>query len=130
MSFVEVVKVSDVPEGSMKHVEAGGKEILLANVNGKFYAVSDRCGHQSARLSMGKLRENIVTCPLHFSRFDITTGKIISGPVEQQIPGFEKCPETVQKYAMRVAELMSPVKTYDLPTYKVRVERENLWVDV
>ncbi len=51
--LVEVAKVSELPAGCMKHVEAGGKEILVANVNGKYYAVSDRCGHQSSGLSMG-----------------------------------------------------------------------------
>lgn len=130
MSFVEVMKASEIPAGTMKHVEAGGKEILVANVNGKYYAVSDRCGHQSSRLSMGKLRENIVTCPLHFSRFDVTTGKKMSGPVEQQVTGVEKCPESVQKYAMRVVELMAPVKTYDLPTFQVRVEEDRLEIYV
>jgi nitrite reductase/ring-hydroxylating ferredoxin subunit len=130
MSFVEVMKVNELAAGSMKHVEAGGKEILVANVNGKYYAVSDRCGHQSSRLSMGKQRDNIVTCPLHFSRFDVTTGKKLTGPVEQQIPGFEKCPESVQKYAMRVVELMAPVKTYDLPTFQVRVEEDSLQIEV
>ncbi|MFH1328172.1 MAG: Rieske 2Fe-2S domain-containing protein [Candidatus Bathyarchaeota archaeon] len=64
MSFLEVAKVAEIPAGSMKHVEANGKEILIANVDGKFYAVSDRCGHMNARLSMGGLNRTIVTCPI------------------------------------------------------------------
>jgi hypothetical protein len=38
MSFVKVAKVSEIPAGTMKHIEAGGEEICIANVSGKFYA--------------------------------------------------------------------------------------------
>lgn len=59
----------------MKHVEVRGKEILIANIDGKFYALNDRCGHMNALLSMGNLaNDNIVTCPFHGARFDIISG--------------------------------------------------------
>ena len=80
MTFVEVAKVDEIATGKMKHIEVSGKEIMVANVDGKYYAVSDRCGHMNARLSMGTLAKNAVTCPLHFSRFDVTNGKVIAGP--------------------------------------------------
>jgi len=41
--FVEVAKVNEIPDGKIKHFEVDGKEVLIANVSGKFYA-SDRCG--------------------------------------------------------------------------------------
>ena len=53
--FVEVAKVNEIADGKMKHVEVYGKEALIANVGGKYYAISDRCGHMNALLSMGKL---------------------------------------------------------------------------
>ena len=43
-NFVEVARVNEIPDGKMKHVEVEGKEALIANVGGKFYAISDRCG--------------------------------------------------------------------------------------
>ena len=52
--FVEVAKVHEISDGKMKHIELEGKEVLLANIDGKFYAMSDRCGHMNALLSMGK----------------------------------------------------------------------------
>jgi len=42
---VEVAKVGELPDGSMKKVEVKGKEILVGNWEGKHYAISDRCGH-------------------------------------------------------------------------------------
>ena len=81
--------------GKMKQVEVNGKEIMLVNVEGKIYAISDRCGHMTARLSTGTLDKNVMTCPQHFSRFDAITGKMVTGPVE--ITGsaniLEKCPK-------------------------------------
>ena len=50
----------------MKHVEVKGKEIVIVNVGGKFYAMDDRCGHMNALLSMGSIANgSIVTCPFH-----------------------------------------------------------------
>ena len=76
--FVEVGKVSEISDGKMKHMEVDGKEVLIANVGGKFYAISDRCGHMNALLSMGNLTGNIVTCPFHGAKYDVTTGKKLS----------------------------------------------------
>jgi nitrite reductase/ring-hydroxylating ferredoxin subunit len=78
-AFVKVAKTSDVPVGKMLHVEVDGKEILIANVERKFYAVGDRCPHMNAMLSKGTLNNSIVTCPRHFSSFDLVTGKAVSG---------------------------------------------------
>ena len=59
--FADIAKVDEIPSGKIKHVEINGKEIMLANVNGKFYALDDRCGHMNALLSMGNITGNIVT---------------------------------------------------------------------
>ena len=129
ISFVEVAKVNEIPEGSMKHVEKGDKEILLANVEGKFYATSDRCGHMNARLSMGRLQGTTIICSLHASQFDITTGKKIRDPVLGPVPGANKLPE-VKKYSERVEKIIAPIKTYDIPTFEVKVEDGRILVDI
>ncbi|MGB6670877.1 MAG: Rieske 2Fe-2S domain-containing protein, partial [Candidatus Nitrosopolaris sp.] len=79
--FVEVAKISEIPSGKMKRTEVNGKEIMIANVNGKFYALTDRCGHMNALLSMGNLTGNTVTCPFHGAKFDVTTGKKLTEPI-------------------------------------------------
>jgi len=64
--YVEVAKTSEITSGKMKHVEVEGKEIVVSNVGGKYYAMDDRCGHMNALLSMGNLsNDNLVTCPFH-----------------------------------------------------------------
>ena len=46
--LLEVGKVDEIPVGKMKHIEVEGKEIVISNIGGKFYAMDDRCGHMNA----------------------------------------------------------------------------------
>jgi 3-phenylpropionate/trans-cinnamate dioxygenase ferredoxin subunit len=61
----------------MKRVVLGEQDIIIARVEGKFYAAQGRCPHMRAYLSRGKLNGTVVTCPLHGSRFDLKTGKVV-----------------------------------------------------
>jgi nitrite reductase/ring-hydroxylating ferredoxin subunit len=88
VTFLKVAKTIDIPVGKMKHMEVDGLEILIANVEGKFYAVGDRCPHLHATISEGTLNKTVVTCPRHLSTFDIVTGKAISG-VRSNLPTYD-----------------------------------------
>lgn len=61
-------------------IMVAGKEILVANVNGKHYAIPDRCTHNNGDLSKGILDGNTLTCPKHGQKFDLTTGRSIQSP--------------------------------------------------
>jgi nitrite reductase/ring-hydroxylating ferredoxin subunit len=124
--YVEVCKVSEISNGQMKHVEINGKEIVIANLNGKFYAFAERCGHMNARLSRGNINQNVVTCPFHAAKFDVTSGKKIGEPVLEIPPGMEPLPPTWQKYMETVGQEMSYIKTYDQETYEVKVEGNSI----
>lgn len=80
MAFTKVAKASEIPASSMKMIIVAGKEILVANVNGTYHAVSNRCTHNNGDLSKGILEGGVVTCPKHGQKFDLTTGKSIQGP--------------------------------------------------
>ena len=121
-SYVEVAKIDEIPPGNMKHVELDGKEIVVSNVNGKFYAMDERCGHMNARLSNGNINQNIVTCPFHAAKFDISTGKKIGEPVLEIPPDMEPLPPKWQKYMENVGKEMSYIKTYNQNTYEVTIE--------
>jgi nitrite reductase/ring-hydroxylating ferredoxin subunit len=121
-SYVEVAKIDEIPPGKMKHVELDAKEIVVSNVNGKYYAMDDRCGHMNARLSNGNTNQNIVTCAFHAAKFDITTGKKVGEPVLEIPPDMEPLPPKWQKYMENVGKEMSYIKTYDQNTYEVTIE--------
>jgi nitrite reductase/ring-hydroxylating ferredoxin subunit len=124
-AFVEVAKLDEVPAGKMKHIELNGKEIMIVNLDGKFYALNDRCSHTNAPLSMGHIQDSILTCPMHGARFDITTGKKVSDP---KMPSFniDSLPVNMQKYMEYVGQLLSRIKTYDQDSYEVRVEGNSI----
>ncbi|HEX2614964.1 MAG TPA: Rieske 2Fe-2S domain-containing protein [Nitrososphaera sp.] len=121
--FIDASDTKDVLPGKLKHVKIEEKEILLANSDGKVYALCDRCSHMNAPLSMGTLNGKVVTCPMHGARFDVTTGKKVGEPMASDPSKFpEPVPESLQKMFARSAEIMSKVKTYDQQTYETRVE--------
>lgn len=137
MSFVRVAKIGDILPGTMKHVEIKEKELCIANVGGKFYAIGDRCGHENASLSRGKLEGTLVICPMHSSKFDVTTGKKVAGPV-LELAGiadkFSGCPEHVRKEMGEmfrgIAAAQSSIKTYDVPAYEVKTDSKDVLVNV
>jgi 3-phenylpropionate/trans-cinnamate dioxygenase ferredoxin component len=75
--YVEIGKTMDISPGMMKGVKYEGKDIIIANVAGEYYAAEGRCPHMKANLAKGKLNGAIVTCPLHGSQFDLKTGKVM-----------------------------------------------------
>ena len=125
--WLEVANVDEIPLGTMKHVEVNNREIAIANVNGKFYAIDDRCGHTSARLSSGGLRGNVVTCPLHGAQFDVTTGRKLAEPrVGGPIPDMDKLPQSFLKRIEHSAKIIAEIKTYDQRTYEISVDGKSI----
>ena len=84
-AYVRVARVSDVPPGTVRRVEVAGRRVALANVDGQFYAVDDTCTHEEASLSEGGLSGEILVCPLHGSRFNVRTGRVLSLPAVRSI---------------------------------------------
>ena len=102
MGKILVGKVSDITSGKMIMVSTDGKDILVTNVDGNYYAMDDTCTHAGASLSEGSLDGSTVTCPWHGSTWDCKTGKMIAFGVQLN----------------------------DLPSYRVTVESDEIFVEV
>src|SRR4026207_1059068 len=72
------VKVDDIPDGGMATTKLGTKEILLAKVAGKLYAIDNACGHSGYPLDRGKLDGYVVTCRWHDAQFDVRSGAVLA----------------------------------------------------
>ena len=107
MVFEKVAQTQEIPAGQMKAVKLANKDVLIANVNGQYYAIGNICTHQGGNLFKGTLQGNIVTCPRHKAQFDVTNGKVVSHP---------KMP------------LKHP-KIVDQAIYKVKVEGSDILVE-
>jgi len=87
--FVPVARAAELAPGQMKWVAVNGERLVLANVEGAYYAISDVCGHRNAPLSRGKLNGYLIECPLHFAQFDVRTGELVSGPVSTAVAVYQ-----------------------------------------
>ena len=87
--FIAVANTAEIPDGTMKCIAVDRARIVLAHVEGRFYAFSDVCGHRNAPLSRGRLDGHVVECPLHFAQFDVRSGKLVDGPVSADLPIYE-----------------------------------------
>jgi len=83
--FVDVGRVGELPPGKMRRIDLRGRRILLANVEGRLWAVDDTCTHEEASLSTGVLKGEHVKCPLHNSRFNVCTGKVMEEPAAEDL---------------------------------------------
>jgi nitrite reductase/ring-hydroxylating ferredoxin subunit len=77
MKHVASLQTTDVPAGTMKPVEVDGRDLLLAHIDGNFYAALRTCTHMGWNLCEGRLDGKVVTCPRHGARFDLTTGEAV-----------------------------------------------------
>ncbi len=102
MGKIIVGKASDFVPGKIQKVTIDGKDVLVANIDGNYYAVNDTCTHAGASLSEGSLDGHVITCGWHGAKFDCKTGKLSE----------------------------FPVKIKDLNSYKVIVESENIFVEI
>jgi nitrite reductase/ring-hydroxylating ferredoxin subunit/multimeric flavodoxin WrbA len=71
---------SEIPIGkskkfSIKTAEQKNIEIAVFNIDGRFYAISDRCIHKGGPLSKGLIDNDIVTCPWHGWKYSVKDGK-------------------------------------------------------
>lgn len=108
MEYIKVADISTLPAGKTILVTAGGKEILLANVDSTYFAIANKCTHLGGSLAKGTLEGSIVTCPKHGAQFDVRTGQAVS--------------------AAKIAFVKMPVK--DIVKYEVRVEGTDILVGI
>lgn len=77
-SSQQQIKLNEIAVGAMATTKLGDREILLANVEGRIYAMDNACGHSGYPLSQGQLDGCIVTCLWHGAKFDVRSGEVIA----------------------------------------------------
>lgn len=97
-----VDSAKNIPIGDFKHITAGGKEILVANINGIFYAINNICNHAGAELHKGIIEGTELICPRHNARWNMKNGNLIC--FTKQLKNQE--------------------------SYKIVVENDNVFVDI
>ncbi len=87
--FRAVARATEIPSGEMKLVDLDGEEVVIANVDGAFFAFGNVCTHVGGPLVEGELQGEAVTCPWHASVFNVKSGEVLKEPAEDPIPTYE-----------------------------------------
>lgn len=86
--MIKAAKIDELKPGTIKRINAEGEPMLLCNVGGEYFAVSDMCSHEDFSLSYGCLKGYDIECSLHGARFDVRTGEPTMEPAESAIATF------------------------------------------
>lgn len=84
-----VAKLSELKDGEMKQVSAGGTEILLAQLDGECHAVAAHCTHYGAPLVDGVLYGERIVCPWHHACFNVKSGDLEEPPAFDALARFD-----------------------------------------
>ncbi|MPQ96836.1 Rieske 2Fe-2S domain-containing protein [Modestobacter sp. I12A-02628] len=105
MTAVRACALADVPEGGALRVELADVDVAVVRFGGEVYAIEDLCSHADVPLSDGDVDEidgaPAIECAFHGSCFDLRTGRPTHLPA-----------------------------TAPVPVYPVRVEGDDVYVDV
>ena len=85
MGLTKVAETGEIAEGKGKAVQVGNKKIALFQIEGKYYAIDDKCTHRGGPLSEGAVDGKTVTCPWHGASFDITSGTPLTPPASAAV---------------------------------------------
>ena len=78
--LAKVATLSALPPGTGRQVHVEDRVVAIFNVGGTIHAIGGSCTHRGGPLGEGRLDGSIVTCPWHGSRFEVTTGAVLSPP--------------------------------------------------
>ncbi len=87
--FQTMAKASEIAPGEMKLVNVAGQDVVVANVEGTFFAFGNECTHVGGPLVEGELEGETVTCPWHATVFNVETGQASEGPGTNAVPTYE-----------------------------------------
>jgi nitrite reductase/ring-hydroxylating ferredoxin subunit len=85
-SFVPVMTLAEIAQGSMQTRLLEGREIVICHTREGVYALDNICTHAHARMCEGRLRATRIVCPLHGASFDIRDGKVLGPPATVPLP--------------------------------------------
>jgi NAD(P)H-dependent nitrite reductase small subunit len=80
VQFARVAGKAEIPPGTGKVVQAGGKTLAVFNCEGTFYAIDNTCKHRGGPLGEGSVSGTSVTCPWHGWEYDVRSGACAFDP--------------------------------------------------
>ena len=137
MSRHVIARADELPPGTRKRCIIDGRAVLVLNIKGELFAVSDTCPHRGASLADGVLTGHVTSdapgsytysrageilrCPWHAWEFDVRTGRSWCDPARMRL----------MQHSVSVAPGATLVEgPYKADTFAVRVEDDYVVVDL
>ncbi len=131
-----VAPAAELPAGTRLRTVIDGKPVLVLNIKGELFALSDTCPHRGASLANGILTGHVVSsepgeyvysrageilrCPWHAWEFDVRTGRSWCDPKRMRLALLDV------KISAGAALVEGP---YKAETYPVRVEDDYVVIE-
>jgi nitrite reductase/ring-hydroxylating ferredoxin subunit len=87
--FVDAMNMTALPERKLMCVEVAGQKVLLYREGERTSAIGAVCSHLGGPLQAGKVKDNCVECPWHYSQFSLVDGHVHDGPATAPVPAYE-----------------------------------------
>jgi nitrite reductase/ring-hydroxylating ferredoxin subunit/uncharacterized membrane protein len=87
--YERVAPLDEVPQNTIYKVVAAGVPVILIRMGANVYALGATCTHDGGPLNEGELQGNAVQCPWHGSRFNVKSGRVLTGPATVAEPRYD-----------------------------------------
>jgi thiamine pyrophosphate-dependent acetolactate synthase large subunit-like protein/nitrite reductase/ring-hydroxylating ferredoxin subunit len=113
-TWQKVLDLDELPEGRVKSVTCGLKNLCMTHRDGAYGALDNACPHQGGPLGEGSIENGLLRCPWHGWDYDPITGKapgfddgVATHPVEVRDDGVYVALEGEPEHARTVTDVMA-----------------------
>lgn len=85
---MKVESIHPPEPGKAIRVTVDGAPVAVFNVGGVLFGVDARCTHVGGPMDRGSVSGTTVTCPLHGSEFNLSTGAVVRGPATRPLKSY------------------------------------------
>jgi 3-phenylpropionate/trans-cinnamate dioxygenase ferredoxin subunit len=90
MAFERICALSEIPDDGSLRVELADVDVAVVRFDDEVYAIEDVCSHAEVPLTDGEVDEvdgaPTIECALHGSCFDLRTGEPTTLPATEPVP--------------------------------------------
>lgn len=72
---IEVAPVAELEAGAVRVVATEDREVAVFATGAGLYALDNACAHKGGPLAQGWVADGVVTCPWHWWRYELATGR-------------------------------------------------------
>lgn len=83
--WLDVATVDELTPGTRRVTDVDGSAVVVFNLGGEYFAISDACPHDGGELASGRVEGEVIVCPRHGARFSIRSGAVLGPPAYEDV---------------------------------------------